>query len=393
MLDLTKHPYLKYPLFGCLYFSEGLAFTIATVVIIIYFTDIGISIATATLVAGIAGIPWILKFVNGPITDYFIKYGRKPFIIFGGMIGAFCLFPLAFIDPQTNLIPFTSLLFISHVGIVFVDVSADAWAIQTAKTHELGKVNAAMTTGLFLGMAVTSSVLVVIGTTFGFDITFITAGLIVLVTIVLPIVIEEIKIVKKRQKILSLLKFEFKKKNTLIVALFALFSATNFGIVLFIVPEYMMNILNLNAAQTGIITSLFPLATVIGAIIFGIISDKWSRKKTLYFLFTGIIVFSALLITADTWQILAIIYPIIGFLHGGASYSVVCALFMDFTNPKIGATQYSIFTSLANFGDIGIGMVSGTLVLMLGYSRVFLYAAWLVGPTLLILYFIKEKKS
>jgi MFS family permease len=391
MLNLTKRPSLKYLLFGSLYFSEGLAFTLASVIVIIYFTEIGISIATATLVAGIAGIPWILKFVNGPIIDYFIKYGRKPFIIFGGMIGGLCLFPLAFIDPATNIIPFTLLLFISHTGIVFIDVSADAWAIQTSKAHELGKVNAAMTTGLFAGMAIASSVLVIIGTIFGFSITFISAGLLVLTTIILPIIIEEIKIVKKRQKILSLFKFEFKKKNTLIVALFALFSATNFGILLFIVPEYMMNILNLDAAQTGIITSLFPIATVIGAIIFGIISDKWGRKKILYILFTGIIVFTALLITANTWQLLSIIYPIIGFLHGGASYSVVCALFMDFTNPKIGATQYSIFTSLANFGDIGIGMISGTLVLMLGYSRVFLYATWLVGPTLLILYFIKTK--
>jgi predicted MFS family arabinose efflux permease len=154
----------------------------------------------------------------------------------------------------------------------------------------------------------------------------------------------------------------------------------------------MMNVLNLDAAQTGIITSLYPIATVFGAIIFGIIADRWSRKKTLYILFTGVIIFSVLLTTANTWQILAIIYPIIGFLHGGASYAVVCALFMDITNPKIGATQYSILTSLANFGDIGIGAFSGTLVLMLGYSRVFLYTAWLVGPALLILYFIKETK-
>ena len=65
---------------------------------------------------------------------------------------------------------------------------------------------------------------------------------------------------------------------------------------------------------------------------------------------------------------------------------------MDITNPKIAATQYSIITSLANFGRIGFGMISGTLVLMLGYNRVFLYAAWLVGLPLLVLYFVKEKK-
>ena len=97
MIDISKNGLLKYLLFGSLYFSEGLAFTLASVVVVIYFTKIGISISTATLVAGIANTPWILKFVNGPITDHFIKYGRKPFIVFGGMIGAFCLFLLPFL--------------------------------------------------------------------------------------------------------------------------------------------------------------------------------------------------------------------------------------------------------------------------------------------------------
>jgi len=29
---------------------------------------------------------------------------------------------------------------------------------------------------------------------------------------------------------------------------------------------------------------------------------------------------------------------------------------------------------------------------MLGYTRFFLYAAWIIGPALLVLYFVKEKK-
>jgi TRAP-type C4-dicarboxylate transport system permease small subunit len=35
-------------------------------------------------------------------------------------------------------------------------------------------------------------------------------------------------------------------------------------------------------------------------------------------------------------------------------------------------------------------MISGAIVIMLGYDRFFLYAALVVGPALLILYFIKE---
>ena len=47
--------------------------------------------------------------------------------------------------------------------------------------------------------------------------------------------------------------------------------------------------------------------------------------------------------------------------------------------------------SIMNFGEMGLALISGTLVLFLGYHRFFLYAAWVVGPALLVMYFIKEK--
>ena len=384
---------MKYLLFGSLYFSEGIILALSTVILIIYFTHKDISIATATLVGGIVYIPWILKFVFGPITDFFIKYGRKPFIIIGGILGAIFLFPLAVIDPKVALIPFTLLLFISHIFIVFLDVSVDAWAIQTSKVHERGKVNAAMTGGLFGGSAFGSSVFAIIASAVGFDMVFITAGLIILLTIIFPLLVTERKIVKERQKIASLVIIEFKKKNTLLVALFGFIVVMNFGMLIFIIPEYMMNVLKLDIAQTGIIISAFPIATVIGAFTGGIIVDKWGRKKIMHILLPILLISSALLTIADTWQILAIIYSMIGFLAGATHFSAMLALFMDITNPKIGATQYSILTSIANFGDIGIATISGTLVLMLGYTRFFLYAAWVIGPALLVLYFVKEKNT
>ena len=392
MLDLHKNPSLKYILFGSLYFSEGLILSLSTVILIIYFTQKDISIATATLVGGIAYIPWMLKFVFGPITDYFIKYGRKPFITIGGIIGAVFIFPLALIDPKIALIPFTFLLIISHTFIVLLDVSADAWAIQISKIQERGKINAAMTGGIFGGLAFGSIVLAIIANDIGFDMVFITAGLIILLTIILPFLVTEEKLVKKRQKIAKLLITEFKKKNTLIIAFFGFVVAMNFGMLLLIIPEYMMNVLKLEITQTGIINSLFPTATVIGAFTGGIIIDKWGRKKIMYIFLTILLISSTLLIFADTWQILALLYSIIGFLTGAALYTALGAIYMDITNPKIGASQYSILASITNFGEMGVAMISGSLVLMLGYTRFFLYAAWIIGPALLILYFVKEKQ-
>jgi len=392
MIDISNRSYLKYLLFGSLYFTSGIQASLALVLIIIYFTDKDISIATATFVAGIGSLPFAFKFLFGPMTDYFIKFGRKPFVVIGGLIAGISNFPLAFIDPTVALFSFTILLAISIIGIIMLDVATDAWAIQVTEIAERGKVNAAMFGGLFIGMAIGNVLLTSIANNMSYAMSFILTGVILLVGLILPLMFKEEIIVKKRPKILKLLVSEFKKKNTIFIALFGFFAALNFGMVLFIIPEYMMNVLRLDVAQTGIITALFPIGVAIGAVTGGLMADKWGRKKSLFLFLMGAMIFSSLLITVDSWEKLAIIYPIVGFLQGGSTYSALMTLFMDISNPKIGATQFSVLTSITNFGDYSIAIFSGALVVFLGYTRFFLYAAWVVGPALLILYFVKETK-
>jgi MFS family permease len=393
MIDLSKRSWLKYLLFGDIYFANGFQGALAVTIVIVYFTEKNISIAIATMVAGISSIPFTLKFLFGPLSDYFIKYGRKPFVVIGVFISAISFFPLAFIDPTVALLPFTVLLFLGCVGVVIFDIAADAWAIQITTENDRGKVNAAMFGSLFGGMAIGNVLLSFVAKYYSYPMTFIVAGIISLLLMVVPLLVKEIKIIKERPKIARLLLVEFQKKNTLLIALFGLISAMNFGMILFIMPQYMMHVLHLDVAQIGLLASLFPIATVIGAVTGGVLADKWGRKNTLYLFLSGMLVFSALLITANTWQMIAILYPMIGFLQGAACFSALMALFMDITNPTIGASQYSILTSISNLGDYSVAIVSGTLVLLLGYQRFFLYAGWVVGPALLLLYFVKEKQD
>jgi len=391
MIDISKRSYLKYPLFGSLYFSEGLGFSLQLVIIPIYLVEVGVSLPIATLVAGIASVPWMIKLVWGGIVDYFILFGRKRFIILGGFFAAVGLLLLSFIDPAVALIPFALLLFLTRIGTAFFDVSADAWAIEISREYERGKINAAIIAGTFGGMAVGSSLFGVIAKIFGYSFVFLTAALFVILIIIFPLVVKEVKIVKKRQKVGTLLIKEFKKKTTQLVAIFAPVFAINSGLLMILVPLYMKTALQLDVAQIGLIAAIFPATKVLGAFLGGVMTDRWGRKITLY-IFIGICVFfSASLIIATTWQILALIYGIIGFLHGGY-FTAFAAMLMDITNPKIGATQYSILTSLANFGEMGAGAMSGLLVALLSFNQVFLYSAWALGPTLLLLYFIRLKR-
>jgi len=391
MIDIGRSNFLKYFLFGSLYFSEGLMIAITTFIIPFYLLEKGVSTPLTTLIVGIVNIPWILKFVWGPIVDYFIRFGRKKFVIFGGVLAIFSMFGASFIDPSISLIPFTILIFLGHVGIGFIDVSTDAWAIDVSTEKDHGKINGSMFSGQYTGWAIGSAFLGFVALNFGYNLAFFTNGLLILVILIFPLFVKEIAKIKTKQKVALLLLIEFKKKTTQLTALFSPVVYLNTGMIMFMIPLYLKISFDFDPAQGGLINAILPISMVIGSVAGGISTDKWGRKLTLYLLLGFSAIFTAFLIFTDNWLNFAIIYGIIGFLMGGYE-TVVCALFMDVTNPRIGATQYGIFTGLANLGINGIGMVAGSMVSSLGFARTFLYAGWVCGPAILLLYFIKLKK-
>jgi len=392
MMDIEKRSVLKYFLFGSLYFSEGLMMAIAFVIIPVYFVDSNVPVSLTGLVVGIATIPVTIKFVWGGIADYFLRFGRKLFIVIGGFLLIISMFSFIFINPSDTLILFTIFLFIGVCGVGFLDVSSDAWAINIGKKNEIGKINGSMFAGQYAGMAFGSAVLATVASEISYQIAFLLTGLVILGIITFSLIIKERKIIIKKEKKTKILINEFKKKETQILTSAAPLLWVNRGILMIVLPLYMKIGLNLELAQIGLIVSLFPITSAIGSIVGGAMSDKWSRKTVIYLFLWMSILSTGSFIFADTWIVLAVLYAIFGFLQG--SYiSISCAMFMDVTNPKVGATQFSILTSLGNVGMMAGETVSGTMIVLLGFSRTFLYSAWIFGPSMIVLYFLKRRKN
>jgi MFS family permease len=392
MIDITKRGYLRYFVFGSLYFTYGINGVFLGLILPLYFLEQGMSPALITVLISIMSIPLFIKFVWGGIVDYFIRFGRKPFIISGGLLTVFCLFILSFLNPGNSLVLFALIDFMSWVGVGFLTISLDALVISTTAETERGKINGTMFAAQNVGLAGGYLLFAFIAKTFGYNMVFLTAGFIILPIVLFPLIIKEKKFVKKPQKVGALLIQEFKKRTTLVIAIFAVLVTMSSGMILLIAPIWMNTGLKLDITQVGFVTMLFTIAIAIGSIIGGILADKLGRKITLYILIFSSVFFTVLLIFTNSWEYFTLIYCIIGFLQGGYSSAVV-AIFYDVTNPRIAATQYAIFTSLFNFGIMIAQTMSGPLYVMLGVSRVFLYSAWIFGPALLILYFIRLKKS
>lgn len=390
MLDLQKKEYTKYILFTSLYFSQGISLAITTVIVPLFLLDQGFSPAVITTAASIIMIPWILKFIFGWIVDTYQKINKRKYTIYGGILCAFALFIAGGINPSINLTLFIIISFLSQCGIAFLGISMDAWVIIETKKEERGKLNGSMLAGLFTGVAIGSSVLSFIAEQNSFPIAFLSAGLITLAILFFPLITKSPPIQQKVQN-MNLVINEFKKKPTLSLTILLPLISINSGIILLAAPLFMRISLDITVTHVGLITTLFTISRVLGSLIGGFLSDITSRHKTLMYIVITSILFSALLSIVTTPATMTITYAALGFLNGGL-FTVLIATSMDYTNVKVSALQFSIFMSIMNSGQLFGEFISGPLISYLGFSGVFLFSAWILGPSLLFMYTIIKKQ-
>ena len=388
MIDLTVNKKFKYILFADLYFPEGLIDVISPILIPIYLINKGLPVEIVTIVVGIAGIPWVIKFLWSGFIDKYSKQGHKKFIFIGSLVAVFCFFILAFIDPSQSIITFVIVFFISQIGQSFHDSTADAWAIDISEEKIRGKINASMNAGHNFGIGFCAVTLSIIAESFGYNYMFIFAGLYILIILIFPLLIKDTIQNKKQDKVTPILINEFKINKIKLVIIFAIIIGISSGLLAFVIPLFATNILELSVSQIGLIAGFVPIITIVGSIIGGLISDRWGRKIAIYTMILPSIILICTIMFTRSLLFLIIPYFIVILLSAGR-WAASSAMFMDVTNKKIRATEYSMFNSLEILGYVISSIFTGLLIGILGYNYIFIFISLTMIPPLIILYFIK----
>ncbi len=160
---LNESPKLRYFTFFYLYVMQGIPAGFSLVTLFNYLIGQGVASNVVGSFVAVAGIPWILQFVWGPVIDryqYSIIGHRKHWVILTQIVAFFASLSLLLVKEPANEITLLSIVFFTHSLFASVqDASVDAIAIFVVPEKERGRVNAFMRGGFLLGISCGAAVL------------------------------------------------------------------------------------------------------------------------------------------------------------------------------------------------------------------------------------------
>jgi PAT family beta-lactamase induction signal transducer AmpG len=129
--------------------------------------------------------------------------------------------------------------------------------------------------------------------------------------------------------------------------------------------------LGISLSMAGLLTTLWGVACVAGAVIGGILMDRSGDRNALMISVIGVPLALILLAIAASLPFAFFAAIFFGLIYGAAQ-AIYFALAMKYTEPSIAASMYSILMAFTNVGQgIGLGL-GGAMASMAGYPVTFL---------------------
>jgi MFS transporter, PAT family, beta-lactamase induction signal transducer AmpG len=333
-----------------------------------------ITALTAALV-----LPWVFKFLWAPLIDALRSpsWGFRHWIMASQLLMGLTLAPLVYIEPAENFLALAALLMIHTFAAATQDVAIDGLAIRAASAREYGTINGCMQAGMLLGRGLFGGGALLVASRFGWSWIFVCLiGFIWTALALLVGAREPDPGPEPRSSFTASLQRALNSRHTWTGLAFALISAAAFEATGALAGPYLID-RGVTEETIGLFFALpVMVATLIGAILGGKTSDRIGRTRAVGLFLLGFVAAILMLGGVERFYsdaapqlLLAILlgmYFFIG-LFTASSY----ALFMDLTDPKIGATQFSAFMAATNGCESWSTWAGGRIAADAGYFAAF----------------------
>lgn len=364
---------VRFTMFALLYFTQGTILGYFASLNALYMLENGLDMADVGIFSTIALIPFVIKILFGILSDRYNLLGlghRKPYIFIGLLVQFACLIVVANINPGRSYWLYVGMAFLLQLGMAFYDTCTDGLALDITPESEKGILQGFMVGGRSVGVIVAASVAGLIAQHLSWPAVFYFLAALTLIPVPFLFFIREIKRAPD-------MRFNWNAfsafKNIKVIAVAAV------GLIVFLVIVGANQIVNpsfdtklgIDLSTAGLITTVWGIGCVAGALAGGRVMDKLGNQKALWLSVLLVIPAMVLLAVTASKPMMWAVAVFFGIAYG-LSQAIYFALAMKYTQPAIAASMYSILMAVTNVGQgIGLGL-SGGLANSAGYPITFL---------------------
>lgn len=363
---------VRFTLFGLLYFTQGTVLGYFASLNALYLLANGLDMAAVGVFATIALIPFIIKILFGMLSDRFNFFGlghRKPYIAIGLLVQFISLLVVTQVNPGRQYWLFVGVAFMLQMGMAFYDTCTDGLALDITPENEKGQLQGFMVGGRSVGVIAAASIAGLIAER-SWPGVFIFLAVLTLVPFALLFIVHEPA--RTGAERFDWAAFgAFKQKQVL--------AAAAVGLIIFLVVVGANQLINpalsarlgIDLHTAGLITTVWGLGCVAGAVLGGLLRDRAGDKAAVWLSILSVMVAMAILSVVASLPLAFAAAAFFGLAYG-ASQAIYFALAMEYTQPTIAASMFAILMAVTNVGQ-GIGLsLGGVLAKNNGYSLPFL---------------------
>ncbi|MBT3336969.1 MAG: MFS transporter [Anaerolineae bacterium] len=372
-MQTNKSRNFLFIMFGALYFVQGVIQAYQLNFFKPHLDGVGIEADRIATLAGLALVPFMLKWLFGILSDRVNLFGkgyRMPYMIIGIILSAFAFGSAFWINPADQFGAMTVIILVGVSAMTLFDATADALAVDITTPEDHGLVQSAMTGGRAAGFIILSAVFGLVAARYGYSAIFLVMGVIILFPLIMVFQVKEPEQRAQREKFEWGAFKQLIRPNYLVYILFIVLAWTTFQGIDGLVTLYMSSELKIGPELIGRYGMFKGLGMVIGALILGWSINKIGIKNaalsTVSMVTVGGFIFSkttnlnAILIAAVLWGVVVAFH-----------WTVYATYSMGITDKRIAGSMFAILMTVGNIG-IGAGEALATrFVDDLGFSGVF----------------------
>jgi predicted MFS family arabinose efflux permease len=372
-LDVNLSRRQLFTMFGALYFVQGVIQAYQLNFFKPHMEDEGIDPDRIAIVASLALLPFVVKWLYGIVSDRYSLFGRGhrvPYMQIGLICTGLAFVVAFFIDPSDSFGVLASVVLAATFFMALFDTTADALAVDVVLPEDHGRVQAWMTGGRAAGLVVLSLAFGLIAETVGYQAIFLVIALLLLGPLWW---VDRVREPADRTPAHTFDRRAFRamlQPRYLLFALFLIVAWFCFQGIDGLVTYYMSEELDSSGLVIGTYGTLKGVGMVIGAVGVSRLVERFSRTAaalvTVAAVTTGGLMFSVLQSEAS----ILVVSPMWG-IAVGLQWTTYVTISMGVTDTRIAASMFAILQTMSN---IGIGAGEGVATALsdnLGFPGVF----------------------